>query len=262
MVSEVLRPDSVEEAVLMGSRSGAAFLGGGTWLNSGRAAGVQTLVSLERLALGAISRSGPAVSIGAAASFQSVRESAAAPAAVRAAVSFTASRTLRTMVTVGGELGLLPQDSALVPVLLALEADVRLAGAAVPVAIEEFLGRKPQGLILGVTIPNADIPCAVERLARTSHSPRSLVVAVALPGTSAPSGAPRASSPRIVLSDCLGQTVVVDRLEEIPSRFAPQPDIHGSAAYKGYMARVMATDLLAALKASPQAGPSRGRPPS
>jgi CO/xanthine dehydrogenase FAD-binding subunit len=152
------------------------------------------------------------------------------------------------MVTLGGELGLLPPDSALVPVLLALDAAVRMAGAAADVPIAEFCRRKPPGLILGVTVPDADRPCGVERLARTSHSPRSLVAAVSAAGRGAV---------RIVLSDCRGQTVVLDRLEDIPGRFAPQPDIHASAAYKSYMARVMAARLLAGLAAGLSGGKER-----
>jgi putative selenate reductase FAD-binding subunit len=243
MVMEVLRPSRVEEAVLLGSQEGAAFLGGGTWLNSGRAGPVRTLVSLERLGLGAVTRSGASVSIGAAASFQSVRESAAAPAALRDAVGFTASRTLRNMVTVGGELGLLPQDSVLVPVLLALDAEVRMAGAAASVPMSEYCRRRPPGLILGVTIPDADRPCAVGRVARTSRSPRSLVVAAS---------APRRGAARIVLSDCRGSLQAVADVEEIASRFSPAADVHASAAYKSYMARVMAEDLLAALAEAPR----------
>jgi putative selenate reductase FAD-binding subunit len=242
MVTEVLRPSTLDEALALGARPGAAYLGGGTWLNSGRAAGVDILVSLENLGLGRVERRGDALVIGAAVTFQEVREAADAPPAVRAAVSFTASRTLRNMVTVGGELGLLPEDSVLVPVLIALEAEIHLAGAAA-LTVEELHRRRPGGLITGVVVPDGR-RCAVTRLARTTHSPRSLVIAVSLP----PSGHGHGRhAPRIVASDCTGLVAVVQRPEELAAAFVPRAGIHASARYKSYMAGLLAADLLASL---------------
>jgi probable selenate reductase FAD-binding subunit len=236
MVTEVLRPGTVEEALRMGERPAAAFLGGGTWLNSGRAPGVGILVSLERLGLGGIEREGDGVRIGAGASLQKMLGSEALPAGLRAAAALTASRTLRVMATLGGELGLLPADSALIPVLTALDAVVHLAGAAKPVGVRDFRAARPRGLILGVSLPGLR-PCAVEAVSRTSHSPRSLVVAAALGG----------GGLRIVVSDCEGQLVEAPDAASVTRLFAPRAGIHATAAYKAYMARTLAEELAARL---------------
>jgi probable selenate reductase FAD-binding subunit len=230
MITEIARPKTVTEAVRAGSAPGAAYLGGGTWLNSGRAGNVTTLVSLERLGLDSLHVDGDRCTLGAAATFQAVADNPRVPAGLRDAVRLTASRTIRNMVTLGGELGLAPRDSAVIPLLLAMEAEVSLAGRGKPVPIQRFVDENKAGLILSVSIPvrPAASVCAVSR---TSHGPRSLVVAMC--------------GERVAVSDCQGQLAL---LEE-PRTFEPRPDIFASTEYKRYLIGVLVADLQAALAA-------------
>lgn len=257
MITDIVRPKSVAQAVRAKTAPGAAYLGGGTWLNSGKAENVTTLVSLENLGLDSIRAEADRCTIGAAVTFQALVDSALVPSALREAARLTASRTLRNMVTVGGELGLSPDDSAVIPALIVLGAEVSVAGKKKPLPIERYLDEGRSSLVLGVSIP-AQAAAAVRAVSRTSHSPRSLVAAV-----SARAAAPSVDRPRLVLSDCRGQRVRLIAAERaldgapLPPRqdieqfaraeFAPQPDMHASAAYKLYMAGVMIADLLAAL---------------
>jgi putative selenate reductase FAD-binding subunit len=263
MITDIVRPKNVAEAVKAKSAPGAAWLGGGTWLNSGRAEHVTTLVSLENLGLDSIRTETGHCVIGAAVTFQELADSALVPHALRAAARLTASRTLRNMVTVGGELGLLPEDSAIIPVLVALGADVSLAGRKKPVPIRSYLDEGSTGLILGVSVPDGRL-AAVRAVSRTSHSPRSLVAAV-----SARAAAPALEAPVIVVSDCRGHLVRLEEAEKsldgaaLPPResiealaragFSPRPDLHASVEYKRYMAGVLVADLLASLVG--EAGP-------
>ena len=159
------------------------------------------------------------------------------------------------MVTVGGEIALNPFDSALVPVLIAMEADITVAGRKKPLPIEQYLGAGSSGLILSISIPGPSRPCAVQSVSRTSHSSRSLVVAACAAAVQ-----PGIRGLRIVASDCRGSTVRLQQAEgalegrPIPPRaeiestvgrsFVPQPDIHASAQYKLYMVGVLAADVL------------------
>ena len=257
MITDIVRPKTVAEAVEAKSAPGAAWLGGGTWLSSGNAEHVTTLVSLEHLGLDAIHAGSGRCVIGAAVTFQELVDNPHVPHALRDAARLTASRTLRNMVTVGGELGLNPADSALIPVLIALGADVDLAGKK-SMPIQKYHGDDNSGaLVLGVSVPGA-LLAAVRAVSRTSHSPRSLVVAV-----SAHAAAPKLRGVVIVVSDCRGQRVRLARMEKklegarIPPRqdleglaraeLDPGPDVHASARYKKYMAGVLVADLLAAL---------------
>jgi probable selenate reductase FAD-binding subunit len=228
MITDIVRPKTVAEAVRAKSAPGAAWLGGGTWLNSGHAPAVTTLVSLEHLGLGSIGARNSRCFIGATATFQDIVDAAPVPSALRDAVKLTASRTLRNMATLGGELGLKPRDSAVIPVLVAMEAEVSVAGRKKPLPIQAYLDENKAGLVLEVSVP-AQRTAAVRAVSRTSHSPRSLVVA--------------ACGPRVVVSDCRGQLAVLSN----GVTFEPRPDMHASAAYKRYMVGVLVEDLRAVL---------------
>ncbi len=258
MGMEILRPTSIREALRAGNQPGAAYLGGGTWLGSGKAVRPLALISLERLGLGFIRCAQSQCTIGATVSFQQVLDGPPRiPPALRDAVSRTASRTLRNMATIGGELGLLSHSSTLLPVLIALHARVRLAGRKA-IEVERYCSERPAGLILDVSIPDTALPCGVRTLSRTSHSMMSLVVAV-----SAGAASPAARGLRVVVSDCRGQLLRLSGIENalegaaLPSRdrleamvrgaFSPAADMHASAAYKSSLAGVFAADLLRAL---------------
>jgi len=224
MIADIVRPRTVAEAVRAKSGPGAAWLGGGTWLNSGAAPSVRTLVSLELLGLRSITVEEGRCSIGAMATFQDIADSPGVPSALRDAVKLTASRTLRNMVTLGGELGRKPADSAVIPVLLALEAEVSVAGRRKPLAIRGLLDENEDRLVLGVSVP-APRAAGVRAVSRTSHGPRSLVVVLC--------------GERVVVSDCQGQV----RALRDPADFDPRPDMHASAPYKRYMIGVLVKEL-------------------
>ncbi|HTP57322.1 MAG TPA: FAD binding domain-containing protein [Spirochaetia bacterium] len=255
MVTEILRPMTVQEALKARALPGAVFLGGGTWLNARKHAEPLTLVSLEKLGLDSIHRHGGRCVIGAMATFQQIIDNPDVPAALRNAAGLTASRTLRNMMTMGGEVALHPADSALIPLLMAMEAEVTLAGKKRPVALKDILSGGAESLILSVAIPEPGRPAAVRALSRTSHSPRSLVVAAIASALH-----PAVKGLRIVASDCGGTPVRLLKLEaalegktlpppaEIErlagNEFSPASDIHGSSLYKAYMTRVLVADAL------------------
>ena len=258
MVTEIKRPKTVREAVRQKSAPGAAWLGGGTRLNAMPAGGPTILISLENLGLQIITTGADRCTIGAAATFQKIVETDGVPPAIRAAALLTASRTLRNMKTLGGELGACPDDSSIIPALLALGAEVDCTGRNRLVPIDDFCSERPSGLILSVSIEGSRRPCAVQAISRTSHSGKSLVVVVSVAAF-----APTVRRIRIVVSDCRGQRVRLREVEEelegapLPDRrrieelvgraFEPRADIHASGEYKRYMTGVLVADTLHAL---------------
>jgi len=262
MVTEILRPETVQEALKARALPGSAFLGGGTWLNASYSAEPITLISLEKLGLDSIEPGGKRCVIGATATFQRIVDHPGLPAAVRRAAGLTASRTLRNMMTMGGEIALHPADSAIIPILVAMGAEVLFAGKKKPVPIYAFLSDRDSGLVLAVTIPEPLRPSAVLAVSRTSHSPRSLVVAA-----TAASLRPKVSGLRVFVSDCRAGPVRLTRLEELlegqplPSRaeiegmsfeFAPLADMQASSRYKLYMTKVLAADALHQMRGDAQ----------
>jgi putative selenate reductase FAD-binding subunit len=256
MITEILRPKSAREAVRAKSTPGSAYLGGGTWLNSGKASTVTRLVSLEHLHLGLVECDRGRCVIGASVTLQQIIDSAQAPRALRAAAGLVASRTLRNMKTIGGSLGLRAPDSAIIAVLVALRAEVSVAERRALISVEAYLANTAEHLILSVIIPDVERPCALRSLSRTSHAPRSLLVALSLLKT----------NPVIVVSDCQAPLARLSSAERalagkplpaaaeiqriVNEAFSPAEDIHASSAYKRYLAGVFVADCLAELAAS------------
>ncbi len=218
------------------------------------------LISLEGLGLDRIDASPDECTIGATVTLQRIIDSPGVPPGLKAAAGLSASRTLRNMRTVGGELGLCADDSAIIPVLMVMGATVRLASRRKPIPVEDFLTERPDDLILSVTILLPGRACAVRALSRASHSPRSLVVAACM---SEPEAAGMRDT-RVVISDCAGQRARIletgqqgdalpsrERLEALVARsFSPRADLHASVEYKRYMAGVLAADAVRALAAT------------
>ncbi len=254
-MTEYLKPATIDEARRLGSRDGAAYVGGGTWLYSKPAGAVTTLISLEELKLAGVSRKDGLIRIGASTRFQDILEEEGMPLAVKEAVRQTASRTLRNMVTLGGDLALHEPVSCVVPALLVLEATVFLAGEESGTSVPEYVKSKSGGLIVEVRIPDHGSVSSLRSVSRTSHSRKNLVCAAAaacVNGT--------LEKLRIVVGDCVGDPLRLKAVEAalegkaVPSKaaieelvkkyFAPKSDFHAGAAYKRYMAGVIVADIL------------------
>jgi putative selenate reductase FAD-binding subunit len=254
-MGRIEKPRSIREALALWKRGDAAFLGGGTRLNSPAAWALETLISLELLGLERITQEGSSLRIGAAVTFQRIVDDQRLPGGLRCAAALTASRTLRNMQTLGGEVALCRADSAVIPVLAALGARVitaRLRGGA---GMEAWLAAPSEDLILEILIKNAGLSCSVRAVSRGSHGARSLVVAV-----SALSAKPTLESVFIAAGDCVGPFVRLravekalqgktlppkERIEErVKNAWEPRADIHASAEYKRYIAGVAVADLL------------------
>jgi probable selenate reductase FAD-binding subunit len=256
-----VRPETVTEAASLGSRPGFAFLGGGTWLVPKQSSSELTLVSLERLGLSSIETNPSGLVLGATAVFQSLLDSPDMPKVIRRAASFASSRTLRAMMTIGGEIALRSPCSALLAAFLCLGAQVRLAGKRKTAGMEDYIGGKTAGLILAALVPADELARAADAavLRRTSHAPSSLVAAASVRGLDPVRGI------RIVIGDSAGgmrrlggaEKALEGRAlpqkgaieEAVRREFAPKPDIHASAEYKLYMAGVMIADILHGLPA-------------
>ncbi len=255
-----LKPETAEQAVRLGRKPGSVFLGGGARLG-GRGGPDQTLISLEKLGLSFIRPEDSGLSLGATADFQSILDDDRVPPCLRSAAGLTASRTLRNMMTVGGEIALHPACSPVVAVLFCLGARIRLAGKRGLAGMDDLPKGAAGDLILSVLVPADGLgrPCGVRVLRRTSHAPSSLVAAASARDAASLSGL------RIVIGDSaggMGRLAEAERAlegmalpakkdieEAVSGRFSPAADVHASAEYKRYMAGVMIADILHALAA-------------
>jgi putative selenate reductase FAD-binding subunit len=254
-MSDYVMPSSIEEALAAGERTGAEYLAGGTWVNRrvNSRPRPSVLVSLSKLGLDYIRSDDEGIHIGSMACFQSLVDRADLPVAIKAAAGVTASRTLRNMMTIGGDIALASNSSCIIPSLMVLGAEI--AAASGPVDVSGYVKQEKRDLIVEVRIPDQGLRTGFLSLSRTSHSPKSLVCAVAVRVEEG-----IATAVRISLGDCVSAPFHLSGTEglltgrTLPDRskigslvckeFCPKPDIHASEDYKRYLAGVYVADLL------------------
>jgi putative selenate reductase FAD-binding subunit len=183
MTEQFHRPATVREAVGLKRRfrARAAYLAGGTWLNSSESGGPpEHVISLAGLGLDRVVPKPGRVEIGALCRIQRLIEDRRVPAPLRAALGQVVSRNLREMATLGGHVAARYAHSDVMPMLLALEVVLELAGPgrARRMCLEEYLGTNPTGLITRVLVPKPKPGrVAACRAFRVSGNARSLVSA-------------------------------------------------------------------------------------
>ena len=185
MISEFITPESLDEALAVLKDGTPAFCyAGGTWINNSSGPEAEgRAVSLEKLGLDSILSEEGRIHIGAMVSLQNLVDSAELPDALREAAASLSLRNIRNAATIGGNVAVNAEDSCLVPVLLALGAEIRTAASGV-LTLEDYLAGteavRAGDLILSFILP-AQLPvCSFRRLVRTKSSPALITVAVSL----------------------------------------------------------------------------------
>jgi CO/xanthine dehydrogenase FAD-binding subunit len=121
MISEYHRPKTLDEATRLLSKPDTRPLGGGTVLNRPSPERF-SVVDLQALGLNKIHKSGNKLVIGAAASLQSVLDSAHFPPALQEIIRLETTYNLRQMATVAGTLVSCDGRSTFTTAMLALDA--------------------------------------------------------------------------------------------------------------------------------------------
>ena len=169
MNSHFLKPKTIEEAIEMKEQyPGSLYLGGGTEINNPDSSShADTLISLEALNLKACVKGQHHYIIGASATFQELIDWDECLPALKDAAGFHSSRNVRNMATVGGNIGVHLKESYLVPILMALDADVELGSDQV-IPLEKYVEENQDGLILNVRFAHSPARCAVKNMTRSA----------------------------------------------------------------------------------------------
>jgi probable selenate reductase FAD-binding subunit len=164
-VQRYLRSASLEEA--LASRAAdpsAAWLAGGTFLLAGDGRDKEaSVIDLGDCLPRGIVREGDELAIGALATFQEIADSPALPPCLAQAALGMKNRNTRNRATIGGNIGADKSCSSLMPVLLALGAEVEIAAPkTTKLSLEDYLGRHASSaLVTRIFLP----PWAAKRAA-------------------------------------------------------------------------------------------------
>ncbi len=260
-------PATVQEAVALIRRTGVVPHAGGTGLLMTGLRRLQGLVDLGRLGLDRVEAAGDRVTLGAACTYAAAARELGArqPGHVLAqAVGEAASTPLRNRITLGGSLAFAPAWSDLVGPLVALDAEVLLAGEAEGVhPVERYLrerGLREGSLVTGIRFRDGQWGGVHFRQTRTrtDRPAFTLTVLARQPG---PAGG--TVDCRIVVAGCSGRFHRATECEEIVSKHEPaavplgeaagrlearfQPRLGFSADYLTHCARVALERSLAAV---------------
>lgn len=249
MIEQFYRPESVQQALELKRQfhDDAVYFAGGSKLNATPTKTRQMIgIALSQLGLDQVSWQQGALHLGATITLQRLMDTALIPQALREALGFVYSRHIRNQATLGGEVVSAAKDSALLPVLLALSAQVEV-GSGKTMALEDYLLCSDRELLLTVVLPDPYRSCSTRKIARSAAGLAVVTAAVSRDAQ---------AKVRIALSGVVAQPSRLRDAENadlngpalekaVAQLISPPADICGSTAYKRYITGVVVADLLA-----------------
>ena len=256
MIHDFFKPASVEEALsLKNTHIESLYLGGGTEINyAGSSQKNECAISLEKLDLNTIRQDGTGLILGASVTLQELIDSSLVPEELQNAARHMYFRNIRNMATLGGNIGANRTDSALIPCLIALAAELHTAEDG-RVSVEEYLSGDNQALILSVCIPGLKGKCRVKKISKSSGSPSIVTVAVRIDGSWGKIRdaviAVGGLAPKVIRLSSIEEELKSGMLTEkddlqnaISDTVSPQTDVLGSVSYKKYICGVTVADCV------------------
>ena len=251
MIKEVFKPASFEEAVKLKS-SDVYYLSGGTQINWTPAMDerkikgqpqIEKVIYLKDILSTTIKKEGSALSIGAGVTLQELIDSLETPDALKKAAKYIASRNIRNMATIGGNIAANRPDSYVIPCLIALKADVETADEGI-MCVEKYVREEKVSLIKRIILPALDGVCVVDAVYKSSGSYPSVTTAVMV-----------SRQEVVIVVGCVSKHVVrLKKLEQsvlngslkgselavaVEAEVNPAGDLLGSAKYKKYLSGTM-----------------------
>ncbi|MCP4351855.1 MAG: hypothetical protein GY795_40855 [Desulfobacterales bacterium] len=260
MIQEYFKPQTIEEAVKLKEKykDEAAFIAGGTDVNCADSKyEIEKVIGTEQLKLNKISKANGGISIGAGVTVQELTDSPGIPDQLTTAATHFVNRNIRNIATIGGNIASNKSVSSLIPVLIALDAELKLGGSAENVAVYDYITQEMTHLIESITISSENLKkkYCLRKFSRSANDISVITTAVSF------------NIQNEILSDIRvavgGVSRHVERLTELENKLegnkvpapeeiettvknavTPLSDIRGSAEFKKYMAGVFVSDCI------------------
>lgn len=186
MIEWFYKPSTIREALSLKRKfkDRAIFLSGGTLVNSKDfPLRHEHAISLEGLKLNQISTKKGAVRIGAFCTLQQLLENKFIPQCFKVALTHVVNRNIRNAATIGGHIAAGKSCSDLIPMLIALEAELEICKPAVTtMSLEDYLKTRPEQLITEIILPKAHLSRfqSVSSLRASANSTSTLTAAASI----------------------------------------------------------------------------------
>ncbi len=262
MLREFYKPNSIAEAVGLKTRLGADsyYIAGGTELNSlDFKKNINFAVSLEKLGLTKIIKNNEYLSIGAAVTLQNLIDNQESPRQLKNAAAHIVNRNIRNIGTIGGNIGANKSCSNLMPILLALDAELSIATTSgeSSISLYDYISKENSELIVSINIRNNKLAesFAIKKYSRTANDISIITAAVVLEKS-----ADKISNIAVALGGAAKHTLRLTELEKqiagktlppkldiensVKSMLNPLEDIRGTIEFKKYAAAVMVGDCI------------------
>ena len=261
MIETFYKPGSITEAVeIKGKhREDALYFAGGTQINS-TATAVKNLkvISIELLGLDSIETKDKETIIGSAVTLQELIDSDLVPESLKIASRNVMNRNIRNMATIGGNIGSNKSCSSLIPVLVALNAKLKIAvtGKEKTLSIYDYISNQKDELLLNIILPEQNQKItALKQFTRTANDLAILNVAVSFSKESdivtdlciAVGGVSKNVIRLTKLENELNNNSLPSKenLEKlVQKQVNPIDDLRGSANYKRHLTGVLVSDSL------------------
>jgi len=260
MIQEFFKPQTITEAVALKEKykDEVVFMAGGTDVNCRDASSaVEKVIGIEQLKLNAISKTDEALFIGAGVTIQELIDSPKVPDQLSMAAGHFVNRNIRNMATIGGNIASNNSTSNLIPILVALDAELKLAGSDTSVSVYEYITREMSRLIERITILSENLgkPYGIRKFSHTANDISIIVAAVTFNIRNE-----IVSNVRVAAGGVSKHVVRLKELEnklegnKLPARteiedtvkktVSPLKDIRGGVQFKKYMAGVLVSDCI------------------
>jgi putative selenate reductase FAD-binding subunit len=260
MIQEFFKPQTMAEAVALKDKykDEAVFMAGGTDVNCRDTSdAVEKVIGIEQLKLNQISKTDEALSIGAGVTIQELIDSPKIPDRLKAAAGHFVNRNIRNIATVGGNIASNNSTSNLIPILVALDAELKIGGSATPVPVYEYVSQEMNRLIEGVMISSENLAkkYGLRKFSRAANDISIITAAVTFNIQNE-----NLSNVRVAAGGVGKHVVRLAELEnelegnKLPARteientvkktVSPLKDIRGGIQFKKYMAGVLISDCI------------------
>ena len=260
MIQEFFKPQTIAEAVKIKEKfkEDAVFMAGGTDVNCRDSAyEIEKVIGIEQLKLNKISKTQKKLSIGAGVTIQELIDSPKIPDQLATAAGHFVNRNIRNMATIGGNIASNHSTANLVPILIALDAELKIGGSTAPVPVYEYVSREMTRLIEGIMISSKsltkkyglrefsyaanDVSIITVAVTVNIQDKKLIDVRVAVGGVSKHVVRLTELEHKLESNTLLAAKEIQDAVKYI---VAPVKDIRGDVEFKKYMAGVLISDCI------------------